>query len=84
MALSIKDPEADALARKLAGLTGETLTQAIVVALRERLAREQRAAARPKRGKRLSALREGFARLRVLDRRGAAKLLEYDDQGLPR
>ena len=40
MALSIKDPEADRLARELATRTGETLTQAVVVALRERLARE--------------------------------------------
>ena len=40
MALSIKDQEADRLARELAARTGETLTEAIVVALRERLARE--------------------------------------------
>lgn len=40
MALSINDPEADRLARELAARTGETLTQAIEVALRERLARE--------------------------------------------
>jgi hypothetical protein len=33
MALSIKDPEADRLARELAARTGETLTEAIVVAL---------------------------------------------------
>ena len=39
MALSVKDPEADRLAREIAARTGETLTQAIVVALRERLAR---------------------------------------------
>jgi hypothetical protein len=32
MALSIKDPEADRLARELAARTGETLTEAIVVA----------------------------------------------------
>jgi antitoxin VapB len=37
MALSLKDPEADRLAREIADRTGETLTGAIVVALRERL-----------------------------------------------
>jgi hypothetical protein len=42
MALSIKDPEAEQLARNLARQTGETTTQAVIVALRERLAREQR------------------------------------------
>ncbi len=41
MALSIKTTEADALARGLARLTGETLTEAVTAALRERLARER-------------------------------------------
>lgn len=39
MALSLKDPEADRLAREVAARTGETLTTAVVVALKERLAR---------------------------------------------
>ncbi len=39
MALSIKTKEADKLARDLARLTGETMTQAVTVALRERLER---------------------------------------------
>jgi antitoxin VapB len=41
MALSIKTEEADRLARALAKLTGETITQAVTSALRERLARER-------------------------------------------
>jgi hypothetical protein len=40
MALSIKSDEADRLARELAAETGETLTVAVVIALRERLDRE--------------------------------------------
>lgn len=39
MALSLKDPETDQLARKLASLTGETITQVITIALREKLER---------------------------------------------
>jgi antitoxin VapB len=39
MALSIKTAEADELARALARLTGESMTDAVTVALRERLAR---------------------------------------------
>ena len=35
MALSIKDPEADRLARAVAAKTGETITQAVVTALRQ-------------------------------------------------
>ena len=41
MALSLKDAETDRLARALAALTGETLTEAIRRALAERLARER-------------------------------------------
>ncbi len=39
MALSIRDPMTDHLARELAGMTGETITEAIGKALKERLAR---------------------------------------------
>lgn len=42
MALNIKDPEADRLARQVAEMTGETITQAVVIALREKLKREER------------------------------------------
>ena len=45
MALSIKTREADQLARDLAKLTGETMTQAVTVALQERLDRERAARA---------------------------------------
>ena len=41
MALSIKTAEADELARSLARLTGETMTEAVTAALRERRARER-------------------------------------------
>ena len=43
MALSIKTEEADRLARVLSQLTGESLTRAVTIALRERLEREHRA-----------------------------------------
>ena len=39
MALSIKTEEADRLARLLADMTGETMTQAVTLALRERIDR---------------------------------------------
>ncbi len=41
MALNIKNDEADELVAALTSLTGETKTQATIVALRERLARER-------------------------------------------
>ena len=42
MALSIKTEEADRLARELAKLTGETMTEAVTRSLSERLERERR------------------------------------------
>jgi antitoxin VapB len=83
MALSIKDPEADALARVLAEETGETLTQAIVVALRERLARVQRQKQAPARQEKMRALWDELERLPVLDARPVSALLPYDETGLP-
>jgi antitoxin VapB len=84
MALSIKHPEADRLARELAKRTGEGLTEAVINALRERLARERRRV----RGRRLSeelrAIGERCSALPVLDRRAADEILEYDEHGLPR
>jgi antitoxin VapB len=42
MSLNIKNPEAHALATRLAEKTGETLTDAVTTALRERLERLER------------------------------------------
>ena len=44
MALSIKTDEADQLARQLAALTGETITEAVTKSLQERLERLQKLA----------------------------------------
>jgi hypothetical protein len=41
MALSIENPEAEKLARELARRTGESITEAVVNSLRERLRREE-------------------------------------------
>lgn len=84
MALSLKDPEADRLAREVAERTGETLTGAIVVALRERLARLR---GRPRRRPLRDELREiakRCASLPTLDQRSDDEILGYHDQGLPR
>ena len=41
MSLNIKDPEAHRLARAVSEATGESMTRAVVVSLRERLERVQ-------------------------------------------
>ncbi|MBX3167462.1 MAG: type II toxin-antitoxin system VapB family antitoxin [Candidatus Eremiobacteraeota bacterium] len=82
MALSIKDDEADRLARELAGYTGETLTEAVVVSLKERLER-----VRPRSGSTLVEDVERIARRvsqrEILDHRTADEILGYDANGLP-
>ena len=83
MALSIKDPEADRLARELAAKTGETLTQAIVVALRERLARETGRTRDVPLREELASIRHRCAALPVLDDRSQEQILDYDASGLP-
>jgi antitoxin VapB len=84
MPLSIKDPDADRLARALARRTGETLTGAVITALRERLERELR------KDQTIEGLVEDVmeigrhcASLPVLDRRRPDEILGYDKNGLP-
>lgn len=83
MALSIKHPEADRLARELAAATGESLTEAVVVALRERLQRQQRRRGSSERLRKLQALQDSMRALPVLDDRGHDEML-YDEHGAPR
>jgi antitoxin VapB len=84
MALSIKHPEADKLARELAARTGESLTDAVINALRERLRREQGRLRGPRLRDEIRSIRERCARLPVRDDRDADAILGYDDEGMPR
>jgi antitoxin VapB len=84
MALSIKHPEADRLARELASATGETLTEAIINALRERLRREQGRPRPPRLRDEIRAIRQRCAALPVKDHRSPDEILGYDEKGLPR
>lgn len=83
MALSLKHPEADRLARELAHETGEGLTEAVIVALRERLERTRRSR---RLGLAAELLRIGAecAALPELDARSADEILGYGADGMPR
>lgn len=83
MALSIKDPEADRLAREVAKATGETLTDAVVESLRERLVRVRRAR-RAHLAEELLRIGQRCAGLKVQDSRSEDLILGYDEHGLPR
>jgi antitoxin VapB len=84
MALSVKDPEADRLARAVAARTGETLTAAVIVALRERLARLRGRAPKRRLRDELREIGERCAALPTLDERSVDEILGYDDRGVPR
>jgi antitoxin VapB len=82
IALSIKNDEADRVARELAATTGESLTDAVLVALRERLERE-RARRQGTVGQRLRRLVAEVATMPVVDARHPDEILGYDDDGMP-
>jgi antitoxin VapB len=82
MALSIESGEADRLARELASETGETLTEAVESALRERLDRE-RAKRETGMRVRLTRLAADVAALQAADARAPEEIIGYDDLGLP-
>jgi antitoxin VapB len=83
MALSIKDPETERLAKTLAEKTGETITMATRRALEERLRRLANVGNRDVLLEELAASRRRWAKLPVLDHRSADEILGYDDNGLP-
>ena len=79
MVLSIKSATADQLARELADLTGESITDAIVASLRARLDLERRR----QRDRALDDIIERFQRLPVIDGRRPEDIIGYDQHGLP-
>jgi antitoxin VapB len=83
MALSIKTDEADRLARELATATRESLTEAVTVALRERLERVRKRDQGVDIALRIDRLTLEYAALPVRDARPADEILGYDDAGLP-
>ncbi len=85
MAIYLKNDETERLARQVAKLTGETLTDAVRISLRERLRRETL-----KRGRKpwdeaaIKQLIARFQALPVLDDRSADDIIGYDEHGVPR
>jgi antitoxin VapB len=83
VALNIKDPETDRLARELAAATGESITVAARRAIEERL---ERVRARASVSANASDLYDILARARsrpLLDDRSDDEILGYDEFGLP-
>ncbi len=85
MSLNIKNEETCRLAGELARLTGETMTGAITVALRERLEREKRERSGEARLREIRVIAERCAKL-LRDGPSAVKHGDflYDEHGLPK
>lgn len=81
MALNLKSERVHDLARELADLTGDTMTGAVEVALREAITR-RRPALDAKR-QLLGRIATHCAALPVLDDREPEDILGYDATGLP-
>ncbi|MBX9459693.1 MAG: type II toxin-antitoxin system VapB family antitoxin [Rhizobium sp.] len=83
MALSIKDPETERLARALAERTGETITVATRRALEDRLRRTGSEARKAALLEDMAASRRRWSALPILDSRSADEIIGYDENGLP-
>ena len=83
MALNIKNAQADELARALAARTGQSITDAVVKALREQLKRETGCRLAPRLTEELRAISDRCAALPDYDKRSPEEIIGFDEHGLP-
>jgi len=83
MTFTINSPEADRLAHELAEETGESLSEAVTTAIRERLAAVRRPKKRTPSMTRIREIQAFVASLPDRDTRTPEEML-YDENGLPR
>ena len=83
MPLNIKDTETHAMAKRLASLTGESLTQAVKQAVQERLERVEKGRRAIRLADELDHIALQCAALPRRDRRSAEQIIGYDERGLP-
>jgi len=84
MGLNIKNSETEKLARELARLRGQGITEAVTGALRREVERERRKPRRDDKEKfhrDIDAIVQEVKRLPVLDDRPADEILGYNEQG---
>ena len=83
MPLNIKDADTQALTKRLASLTGESLTQAVKQAVRERLAQVEKTRRAIRLADELDHIALHCADLPRRDGRSAEQIIGYDERGLP-
>jgi antitoxin VapB len=83
MALNIKHRQADTLARKLAETTGQSITGAVINALRQQLRRETGRRSVRRLEEELRAISHRCSRLPDHDTRSAEEIIGFDEHGIP-
>ncbi|MEP6507053.1 MAG: type II toxin-antitoxin system VapB family antitoxin [Gemmatimonadales bacterium] len=83
MALSIKNRETDRLAHQLADATGETVTEAVTTAIRNRLETVRPRARRASLLYDISQIQDLVASLPDRDNRSPEDIIGYNEFGLP-
>lgn len=83
MALHINNPAVEQEIRSLAADTGESLTEAIGIAVRERRRRLRPRIQDPATYEKIMRVAHRIAALPSLDRRTDEEILGYDETGLP-
>lgn len=83
MPLNIKDDDTHALAKRLAVVTGASLTKAVKRATQERLAQVERSRAGSRIADEMDHIALHGAGLPRRDRRSADRIIGYDEHGLP-
>jgi antitoxin VapB len=83
MSLIIDHPEAERLARALAEATGESITDAVVTAIRERLQRQTGLDDREAVRRDLRRIQRRFVEGRDANAPTADEIIGYDEWGLP-
>ena len=83
MAISIRNPLAEKLARKVAEESGESITQAIIHSLEERLERLKGRRKTHSIEEEILRISSRCSSLPDLDGRSPQEILGYDERGLP-
>lgn len=84
MPLNIKSDVAHALAKKIAALTGKSMTKVVTEALQEKLVRLEKAKGRGGLAEALNRIALHCAGLPRRDDRSPEEIIGYDDIGLPK
>lgn len=83
MALNIRNTETEKLAQAIVALTGETKTEAVTTALKERLEHLKRRRRRKRLADELDEIARHCAALPLRDMRTDDEIIGYDENGMP-